>query len=255
MTYIIHNRVSTKKQDTETQRVMAMDYIRSLTKGKPFQYMLFEESESTIKKTRYKRHVLCEMLKNVKSGDTVIVYKASRLARDTVEMIQLFREMRAKGARVHSLYEGDIDDTWLGIYGSFASVEAKNISENTRSKLAVKRQKGERISGHIPFGYMLDHENLIMMRNRQTNKMELRAGRLIEDPEAMPAINAMCEAFDQGMTYEQITRHINSLGFVNKAGNPFQKTTVYRCLSRTGRTRPLHPPPRDLAELTCLQSQ
>lgn len=61
---------------------------------------IFEEKESGKKKNR---HQLDELLKILRKGDTVVVYKLDRISRSTKHLIELMEQFEEKGIHFVSL--------------------------------------------------------------------------------------------------------------------------------------------------------
>jgi len=96
----------------------------------------------------------------------LVVYSLSRFARSTKDAIALAEKLDKAGADLVSLSE-QIDTTTAAgkmvfrMLAVLAEFERDLISERTTSALAHLRRSGRRISGHIPYGYDLDGDNLV----------------------------------------------------------------------------------------------
>jgi len=94
-----------------------------------------------------KRPVLERMIKSLKPGDVVIVYKMDRIARSLTHLLQILDQIQNVGAEFKSLTE-IIDTTSPAgkmiaqILGAFAEFELELIRERTRvgMKTAVERE-------------------------------------------------------------------------------------------------------------------
>lgn len=109
--------------------------------------MIFEESASGAQRDRPK---LQEMMKYVRPGDTVVVWKMDRLARSLSQLIETVDQLGERGIGFISLTE-DINTTTAGgklvfhVFGALAEYKRALIGERTRSGLASAKAKGIRL--------------------------------------------------------------------------------------------------------------
>ncbi len=107
------------------------------------------------------RPVLLDAVSVLKRGDVLLVAKRDRIGRDVVEVAMVERLVTKRGARIVSAAgEGTDSDDPSGVLmrrliDSFAEYERLIISCRTKSALAAKRRRGERISGAVPYGFTL----------------------------------------------------------------------------------------------------
>ena len=110
--------------------------------------LVFEEAASG---GRWDRPVLHDMLRQLRPGDTVVVWKLDRLTRSLKDLLYLIERIEAAGAGFRSLTEA-IDTTtpagrmMIQMIGSFAEFERAMIRERTSAGLAQARIEG-RIGG------------------------------------------------------------------------------------------------------------
>jgi DNA invertase Pin-like site-specific DNA recombinase len=109
---------------------------------------IFEESASG---GRWERPQLHKMLEQLRSGDTVIVWKLDRLSRSLKDLLLLMEKIDAAGASFSSLTES-IDTgsaagrMMMSMIGTFAEFERAMIRERTNAGLAAARAEG-RVGG------------------------------------------------------------------------------------------------------------
>ena len=109
---------------------------------------LFEEAASG---GRWDRPVLQELMRQLRPGDVVVVWKLDRLSRSLKDMLHLMERIEAAGAGFRSLTEA-IDTTtpagrmMMQMVGAFAEFERAMIRERTSAGLAQARAEG-RIGG------------------------------------------------------------------------------------------------------------
>lgn len=135
-------RVSTIDQNTELQRE-AIERANC--------ELIFEDKMTG---TKAKRPGLNRLLKKLKPGDTVVVWKLDRLGRSLINLADLLQTFKQKNIKFLSLTEGINTDTSMGrftfhIMSALAEMEREIIIERTRAGLAVARKKG-RIGGRRP---------------------------------------------------------------------------------------------------------
>ena len=109
---------------------------------------VFEEAASG---GRWDRPVLHDMLRNLREGDVVVVWKLDRLSRSLKDLLNIMERVEAAGAGFRSLTE-HIDTTtpagrmMMQMVGSFAEFERAMIRERTSAGIAQARAEG-RVGG------------------------------------------------------------------------------------------------------------
>ncbi|HDR7661076.1 MULTISPECIES: recombinase family protein [Bacillus cereus group] len=96
--------------------------------------------------TKSDRPQLQEVLSILKEGDTLVVTKLDRLARNTVEGIEIVKGLFSKGVRVHVLNVGLLEDTTMGRFFlttllAVAEMERNLIVERTQEGKAIAKQR------------------------------------------------------------------------------------------------------------------
>jgi DNA invertase Pin-like site-specific DNA recombinase len=97
----------------------------------------------------------------------------------------------------------------------FAELERAMIRERTRSAMSVKRSRGERISGHAPFGWDFRPK-----------------GRLVENAREQKSIARMRLMRAEGMSFRGIEVRLDDEGIRPKRGKRWIHTTVKSILAR-----------------------
>ena len=109
---------------------------------------VFEEAASG---GRWDRPVLQAMLRQLRDGDVVVVWKLDRLSRSLTDLLPILERIEAAGAGLRSLTER-IDTTtpagrmMMPMVGRFAAFERAMIRERTSAGLAQARAEG-RVGG------------------------------------------------------------------------------------------------------------
>jgi len=94
-----------------------------------------------------RRPELQRMLREIKPGDTVVVYKMDRIARSLKDLLYLVERMESSGAQFQSLTELIDTKSPAGrmifqIIGAFAEFERAIIRERTRAGMAAAIKRG-----------------------------------------------------------------------------------------------------------------
>lgn len=95
--------------------------------------------------TKADRPQLQEVLSLLEKADTLVVTKLDRLARNTVEGIEIVKELFSRGVKVHVLNVGLLEDTTMGRFFlttllAVAEMERNLIVERTQEGKAIARQ-------------------------------------------------------------------------------------------------------------------
>lgn len=135
-------RVSTQDQDTDAQ-------IAALKSSGC--ELIFQEKASG---GRWDRPELHRLLKQLRKGDVLVVWKLDRLSRSLKDVLLLMEKVEQAGAGFRSLTEV-IDTTSPGgrmmmqMVGTFAEFERAMLRERTQNGLDAARKQG-RIGGRRP---------------------------------------------------------------------------------------------------------
>ncbi len=228
MRYIIYTRVSSRKQAVENQIEECLEYIKKIIKPGD-EIIQFEEPDRSTFHKMARRYRLQDMLKSLKKGDHLIVYKVDRLARHPQELINIYFEIKQKGVKISGVRDTNLTDEMICIYAFVACSERSNIQKRTLDKLDSKKRKKER-TGSVAYGYRLDETKL------QTERKDVPSFEkpylLIPDEKEQQNLNIMVDMRSNGFSYQQIVNRLESIGAKNRLGNPFQKMTIYQILKR-----------------------
>lgn len=139
-------RVSTGKQHLENQKEEIIRYASSkeLTIDRWMEEVVSGKMSQNSRK-------LGKLIKNLKSGDVLIVTEISRLSRSLHEIMLIMKHCIDAGVVIHSTKERYIFDDSLNskvlsfAFGLAAEIEHKLISQRTREALAVRKANGQHI--------------------------------------------------------------------------------------------------------------
>jgi DNA invertase Pin-like site-specific DNA recombinase len=67
---------------------------------------------------------------------------------------------------------------FLTMAAGFAEMERNLIAERTRAALERKRERGERLGGHLPYGYEVVAGSKLLLESEADKKLLARAKRL-----------------------------------------------------------------------------
>lgn len=107
------------------------------------------------------RETLWNAIKALKKGETMLVWKWDRLARDLLLSLQIERAVQKRGATVTAI-EGDIPGNspqavaMRQIMMAIAELERKMISERTSAAMLSHQRAGRRMSSKPPYGWRID---------------------------------------------------------------------------------------------------
>lgn len=95
-----------------------------------------------------------ECLRNVRTGDELVVHSIDRLARNLYDLQQILKELGGKGVTVRFLKEGlefppdakasPMQTLQLQLLGAFAEFERSIIRERQREGIEIARKKGKK---------------------------------------------------------------------------------------------------------------
>lgn len=145
------------------------------------------------------RDTLWAAIKRLKKGETLLVWKWDRLARDLLLALQIERAVEKRGATVTAI-EGDVpgNDPYAAfarqILMATAELERKMISERTRAAMRAHQRAGRRMSAKIPYGYMEDPND---------------PHRIVENPAEMPTLKEIWERHKKGESNNAIAHALD----------------------------------------------
>lgn len=145
MTVYAYYRVSTDKQDYESQKIGVVEYAKR--NGLTIDKEVIDDGVSGTVLAKDRK--LNNILKKAVKGDTVITSELSRLGRSTADVINTCQLFVKKGVNCYLIKQGMvIDNTPMGkmmiaILGAFAEMERDLISQRTKEGLARVKAQGK----------------------------------------------------------------------------------------------------------------
>ena len=155
-----------------------------------------------------------------KNKAVVVVAKLDRLFRSVADAANVIDDFDKRGIQLVAIAESfDMTSPYgramAQMASVFAELERAMIRERTRSAMSVKRKRGERISGHAPFGWDFGP-----------------GGRLVENAREQRIIARMRRMQAEGMSFRGIAVKLDEEGIRPKRGRRWIHTTVKSILLR-----------------------
>lgn len=136
MAVIGYARVSTTEQDATLQH----DALTAAGAERIY-------TDQGVSGSKASRPELDKMLEHLRDGDTVLVWKLDRIARNTKNLLELVEGLTDRGISFQSVTEGitttgPMGKAMLTIMGAFAELERATLIERTNAGLATARARG-----------------------------------------------------------------------------------------------------------------
>lgn len=154
-------RVSTDSDEQMVSLKAQREHYENYIKSNPeweFAGLYYDEGISGTKKE--KRPELLRMIRDCESNrvDFIITKSISRFARNTMDCLELVRQLLNIGVFIYfekeNLNTGDMEgELMLSILSGFAAEESASISQNMTWSISKKFQNGSFIIGSPPYGY------------------------------------------------------------------------------------------------------
>ncbi|MGK7251001.1 recombinase family protein [Acinetobacter oleivorans] len=219
-------RVSTDKQAEEGISIDAqIAKIQAWASLNDYELIHVYSDEGISGASLNKREGMLQALNRVKKGMAFICYSLSRISRDTIDTIQISRQIEKAGADLVSLSE-KIDTTGASgkmIFNMLAVLnqfERDQTAERTKFAMQFKKSRNQAYSP-IPYGY-----------DRCGNEL------VINISEALTIIKIK-EMSKAGIGYAEIARKLNEEQIPTKKNRLWQRHTVYYLLQRSNITKEL----------------
>lgn len=209
-------RVSTDSDEQlislDTQKTYYEKFIRSNPKWE-YAGLYYDEGITGTKKD--KRRGLLRLLQDCRKGkiDRIIVKSISRLARNTVDTLEIVRELADLGITIY--FEKENIDTgsmngelMLSILSGLAQSESASISANEKWSIQKRFEQGKFVIGFPPYGYK--NEN----------------GQMVIIPEQAEIVRWIFEAYMSGKGSYAIANELNARGVPSKNGGKWVPSGV-----------------------------
>jgi DNA invertase Pin-like site-specific DNA recombinase len=130
------------------------------------------------------RPVRDRVLRELKAGDRLTVWKLDRLGRSVIELHAIIKDLKKRGVAFRSLTDPiDISTANGGLHfnilASFAEFERAIIIERTRAGLAASKANGGIPGGTAPYGFEADH---VTVAKGEAELLKDATERILADP-------------------------------------------------------------------------
>lgn len=139
-------RVSTDSQELASQKLGIMEYAN--TRGLvPLKVV----KDTTSGKWEWRDRLIGEVIESAKKGDVIVVAEVSRLARSTLQVLEILKVCAERGVSVHIaknalVMDGSMQATITAtILGLAAEIEREFISQRTKEGLARVKLEGKKL--------------------------------------------------------------------------------------------------------------
>jgi DNA invertase Pin-like site-specific DNA recombinase len=151
--------------------------------------------------------------------DAVVVFKLDRLARNTIEALEMAQIMDRAGCALHSISEKLDTQNALGRFfftltASLAEMERNVIAERTTAALAHKKANGEKLGGECPYGFTCVD------------------GKLLPDVTEQRTIRRIEELKASGHSSREIAKALTKEGLLTRKGTRWTHTQILRIIKR-----------------------
>lgn len=218
---IAYIRVSTEEQaehgvslDAQRAKVAAYCVANDL------ELMAVMEDAGISAKRADTRPALQAALVACKRGEAqaLIVVKLDRLARNTVDALEIADALDAAGVALHSISERIDTQSATGrffytLLASLAEMERRQTAERTAVAMRHKRARGEYIGGDAPFGYRIE------------------GGRIVPDEQETRIVDILYSLHADGMSWRSIAAELNARGITTRHGGKWQAVQVQRAVA------------------------
>lgn len=211
-------RVSVETELTNHSITAQIDYYRNLIKNRPDWEFAGIYADEGLTGTKAGRPGFQNMLKDCDDGkiDLIIAKSLSRFARNTVDLLETIRHLKALGIGVY--FEKENVNTLSGsgellitIMASFAQEEARSTSENNRWTVQKRFQEGK-VNNFFLYGYRWDGKEFHIV------------------PEQAAVVKEIYSSYLAGRTPDQIANELRKRNVPSTKGKAFTYSLVWSIL-------------------------
>ncbi|WP_088227362.1 recombinase family protein [Desulfosporosinus sp. FKB] len=208
-------RVSSNKDAMLHSLSAQVSYYSDYIQNHPDWQYVGVYADEALTGTKDDREQFQKLLADCRAGliDMVITKSISRLARNTVTMLEVVRELKAMNVdvyfereNVHSL-SGD-GELMLTILASFAQEESHSVSENFKWRIRKQFEEGEIVNLRFMFGYRI-----------VKGEMEI-------DPKEAEVVRSVFHDYINGKSTVSIARRLQAEGIATKFGGKWSSKRI-----------------------------
>ena len=211
-------RVSSAKDAMLHSLSAQVSYYNSLIQRHPGWIFRGVYADEGLTGTKTVRKQFQRLMEDCRAGkiDMVVTKSISRLARNTVTLLETVRELKNLGVEVYfeeqNIHSASADgELMLSILASYAQEESLSASENQKWRITRNFENG------MPW-------NCTMLGYRYDN------GTLVIHPEEATVVRQIFDSYLDGMGVTAIAKMLNNQGIVSRLGNSWNKGSILRVL-------------------------
>jgi DNA invertase Pin-like site-specific DNA recombinase len=176
-----------------------------------------------------KRPGLLEAIASLGKGDVLIVAKRDRLGRDPIVVAMIEAAIKRRGARIVSAAgegtegDGPTDVLMRRIVDAFGEYERLVIKARTKAALAVKKGRGEKTGGAVPYGFQLGPD-------KPGGKGPIKT--LMPCEAEQQALALMRQLRSEGLTLAAVGDELTARGISRREGGRWEPQYIHRLLRR-----------------------
>jgi site-specific DNA recombinase len=224
MTHHIYIRVSTKQQAKSEGGLQAQyDCCRNFAEMHNLDFHFDEETQDAGVKSQvhpYDREGFSKLMKNVKPGDCILVYKRDRILRNSLQLAILENDLNKQGIQiinVSGIGNGQTpeDNLIKSILDAVAEYERALIRMRTKAEKQAKKDRGEVYCRSV-YGF----KNV--------------DGKMVRNEEEQRIIELMKKWRKTGMSYRELADHLENQCVSSPRGSHWHPNTIREILLREG---------------------
>jgi site-specific DNA recombinase len=220
MNTIIYNRVSTGRQDVSLALQLEKCELQAKLLGSNVVKVIVDEAETG---SNFNRSGIDEMKALIEDKSlniqNIIVYNLSRLSRNLLDIsnfLEYLKNSKSKGGKEIALISTQeaintqtIQGTlMLQMLTAFSEFEVSTIRSRTSEAIQKIKRSGKRYTNIVPFG------------------KSLVEGNFIDNPKEVEAIDIIMSKRAAGVTYPDIAKELQSLGYETRKGGEWRFYSV-----------------------------
>lgn len=168
------------------------------------------------------REQLWRAIDSLRKGDTLIVYRRDRLARDVYLYCCIEDKVSRKGARI-AAENGDVDGDGPTqrltriIVAAISEYERQMIRQKTSDAMKSYQRAGRRMSARVPYGWRVRADNPKLLER---------------DEEEQRVLSRIMKLRKGGAGFEEIARALDAAGIRQRNGNAWFRTVIRQIIRR-----------------------
>ncbi len=208
-------RVSSGKYEMLHSLAAQVSYYSNFIQQHPGWIYTGVYADEALTGTKGNRPEFRRMIEACRKGkiDLVLTKSISRFARNTVDLLETVRELKALNVdvffeeqNIHSI-SGD-GELMLSILASYAQEESRSVSENCKWRIRSQFENGELANLRFMYGY------------------KIVKGRVAIEPSEAAIVRMIFEDYLSGMGGGTIAKKIKEMGIVNLRGGEWNSVRV-----------------------------